>query len=130
VAVRRILMCKSLQGKYPMEIPSESDPGKSYIVIVDPFANRSELHECECGAYRYKGRCKHQVVAHLSMCNWTELSKDRSLDEHRREAMICPKCGNDLVYGLWEIEEAVDKPKPRRYNKNFTVESVPRSEDD
>lgn len=102
--IKRILQCKSLQGKYPVEISSESDPDKTYIVIVDPFANRSELHHCSCNAYKYKHRCKHQRTVHLSICGWNELDPDIPLDEDHKNNMRCPKCGNTLIYALWEID--------------------------
>lgn len=103
--IKRILQCKTLQGKYPLEIPSETEPGKSYIVTIDPFANRSELHSCSCPSYHYRGRCKHQRIAHLSLCGWSELVDNGELTERHRSDMICPRCAGPTIYGIWDVEE-------------------------
>ena len=127
MTVKRILQCKTLQGRYPVEIPSETDPDKFYIVIVDPWANRSEMHECSCNAYKYKHRCKHQKTAHLSICGWNELDGDERLTEYHRKNMKCPRCGNGLQYALWEI---IDPRRKKAYNPHFRIESVPRENDE
>ena len=91
--LKQVWQCKQLQGFFPLEIASESDPDKSYIVTVDPWANRSELHVCTCNAFRYKGRCKHQKKAHLQICGWNELDSDRKMEKEG----ICPGCGGEAI---------------------------------
>ena len=97
--------CKQLLGTFPVEIPSESTPGLVYIVTVDPFANRSELHECNCPSYQYRRRCKHQRQAHRRICGWNELDGPEVPTEEDIEDLACPRCGGPMIKGIWEVEQ-------------------------
>lgn len=91
-----------------MEIPSETDPSKSYVVMVDPHANRSELHACSCLSYKYKGACKHQKLAHQKICGWCELDGPAPSEEDVK-AKLCPKCKGPMVRAIYEIDEESEK---------------------
>jgi hypothetical protein len=93
--------CRQLEGFFPLEVPSETDPSKTYTVTVDPYANRSELHACSCPAYTYKGRCKHQKTAHLQICGWNELDGPEKMEKEG----ICPRCGNESIQAVYEIND-------------------------
>jgi transcription elongation factor Elf1 len=103
---KRVLQCSQLDGKFPIEIPSETDPEKIYTVWVDAWANRSELHHCHCGSFKYKGNCKHQKIAHMMICGWNEIEAGENLEA--RETLKCPNCGNKASWAIWEINEEIN----------------------
>jgi hypothetical protein len=102
VAIIPALQCTSLNGWYPIEIPSESDPDHNYVVHVNPWANRSEQHVCECKAYQFRGRCKHQGMAHRKHCGWNQMEEPDLLTDMHIEHKLCPKCGEPTSWGMWE----------------------------
>lgn len=97
------LQCRSLDGWYPLEIESESDPDKSYVVHVNPWANRSEQHVCECKSYQYRGRCKHQREAHSRHCGWNAMEgPEEPVSTPDGLEKTCPRCGGPAGWAMWE----------------------------
>jgi hypothetical protein len=105
MAIVRKLHCKQLSGIFPVEIKSRSDPNKSYIVHVNPFGGRHERHTCECGSYRYRGYCHHQVEAHKLICGWNEIDGPEVPTDEQREKKICPRCLGPSILAIYEIED-------------------------
>jgi len=96
------LQCRSLDGWYPAQIQSSSDEDTRYVVHVNPWANRSEQHVCECKSYHYRGRCKHQAEAHkLIVAGMRWKVQKRQLTNTKRNK-ICPRCGGPAMWSMWE----------------------------
>lgn len=96
------LQCQSLAGWYPYEAQSSSDEDVRYVVHVNPWANRSEQHVCECKSYNYRGKCRHQQEAHANHCGWNELEgPEQATEEHKRDR-ICPRCDGPAAWAMWE----------------------------
>lgn len=96
------MQCRSLDGWYPHEVQSKSDEDTRYVVHVNPWANRSEQHVCECKGYQYRGHCAHQKVAHTDHCGWNEMEGPEKLTDEQRENKICPRCGGPAMWSMWE----------------------------
>lgn len=94
------LQCRTLDSWYPSKIDSDTDPDKSYTVHVNPWANRSEQHVCECKSYHYRGYCKHQKIAHEQHCGWNEIEGP----EEPLKEMICPRCSGPTMHAMYEVE--------------------------
>ena len=100
------LQCRSLDGWYPHEAQSASDEDTRYVVHVNPWANRSEQHVCECRSYHYRGRCRHQGEAHAAHCGWNDAEgPEHATDEQKRDRK-CPRCGEDAMWSMWEHNDA------------------------
>src|SRR4051795_207871 len=93
MTIKPALQCASLQGWYPVHIESSSDPDTSYTVHVNPWANRSEQHVCECKSYHFRGHCKHQKTAHEMHCGWNEAEgPEAPVLENGVIQKVCPRC--------------------------------------
>jgi hypothetical protein len=99
------MQCCSLDGWYPKLVTSSSDPDKEYVVHVNPWANRSEQHVCECMSYHYRGQCKHQKTAHLEHCGWNEMEGPEEPTEEQRRDRICPRCNGPSMWSMWESHD-------------------------
>lgn len=99
------LQCRTLDGWYPKEIPSESDEDKKYVIHVNPWANRSEQHVCECKSYQYRGHCKHQKLAHAQHCGWNEIEGPEVASDEQRRERVCPRCEGPAMWAMWESDE-------------------------
>lgn len=98
MAIVPALQCRSLDGWYPCEVSSESEEDRYYTVHVNPWANRSEQHVCECKSYQYRGYCKHQKVAMENHCGWNEIEGP----EEKTDEQVCPRCGGPAGWAMWE----------------------------
>lgn len=98
------LQCRTLDGWYPAQVRSESDPNIHYSVHVNPWANRSEQHVCECKGYLYRGTCKHQKEAHYQHCGWNEIEGPETplLDAEGKKELTCPRCSGPAHWAMWE----------------------------
>ncbi len=98
------LQCNSLNGWYPARIASASDPDRQYVVHVNPWANRSEQHVCECKSYQYRGHCKHQKEAHLNHCGWNAIEgpEEPLVDPAEGVLKECPRCHGPATWAMWE----------------------------
>ena len=105
MAIIPTLQCGTLSGWYPQEVQSASDPDVRYVVHVNPWANRHEQHVCECKSYQYRGRCKHQVKAHMEHCGWNEIEGPEVASDKQRSERVCPRCFGPAVFGMWEIPD-------------------------
>jgi anaerobic ribonucleoside-triphosphate reductase len=92
------MQCCSLDGWYPYPVQSETDEDKSYVVHVNPWANRSEQNVCECKSYHYRGYCKHH-------CGWNEIEGPEQPTDEQRTSRICPRCGEPAMWAMWETPE-------------------------
>ncbi|HEY5443064.1 MAG TPA: hypothetical protein VIJ87_01055 [Pyrinomonadaceae bacterium] len=97
--------CRSLDGWYPYKAQSSADEDAHYVVHVNPWANRSEQHVCECKGYQYRGRCRHQKEAHLDHCGWNEVDSEIQQTPEEAKNRICPECGGPTHYAMWEVDE-------------------------
>lgn len=104
MAIVPAMQCCSLDGWYPAEVRSSTDPDVHYVVHVNPWANRSEQHVCECKSYQYRGYCKHQKAAHTLHCGWNEVEGEEIPTDQQRKERVCPRCGGSAHYAMWEIE--------------------------
>lgn len=88
--------CSSRYGWLDVDVPSHTDPSKTYRVMVPPVDwNRNES-VCECTSYEYRGHCRHQHEALIKICNWSELDsvQQTQLEKHTH---TCPECGGSTV---------------------------------
>lgn len=98
------VQCRTLDGWYPLQVRSESDPNIHYSVHVNPWANRSEQHVCECKSYLYRGYCKHQKEAQIQHCGWNEIEgPEEKLTNHDGSVILeCPRCAGPAHWAMWE----------------------------
>lgn len=96
------LQCRSLDGWYPHTVQSGSNEDVRYVVHVNPWANRSEQHVCECKSYQYRGHCKHQKDAHTSHCGWNDAEGPEHATEEQKRDRKCPRCGEEAMWAMWE----------------------------
>lgn len=97
--------CRTLDGWYPHEVTSSQDEDQKYVVHVNPWANRSEQHVCECKGYQFRGRCRHQKEAHQNHCGWNAAESVESQTPEQERNRICPRCGGPTHYSMWEVNE-------------------------
>lgn len=104
MAIRPAFQCRTLDGWFPTPVQSESNEDINYIVHVNPWANRSEQHVCECPGYTYRGRCKHQAMAHNAICGWNEIEGPEEASADDIQARRCPRCAGPAHYAMWDDE--------------------------
>ncbi len=97
--------CRTLDGWVPVEVGSRSEPGKTYVVLVNPWGERTE-NVCECDGYRYRGECAHQHIADQKLCKWSGIGVRvaRQTDQQQR-TMTCPMCGGPTMWAFKPYEE-------------------------
>lgn len=102
----------------PVQVASESIIGLDYTVMVCPWDAANECI-CECPGYMNHGHCKHQIIAHKSLCRWDSI--DGTIYEPvgkearyvapdaqspvQKKKKICPACGGPTKYELEVVEE-------------------------
>lgn len=109
MAIVPAMQCCTLDGWYPVEIESASEPDLAHVVHVNPWANRSEQHVCECKSYQYRGRCRHQGAAHQLHCGWNEVEGPEEPTDEQRKDRVCPRCDGPAMWAMWEVEDTVDE---------------------
>lgn len=83
-----------------IDVPSESDPDKTYTVTADFSERRMRNNEfyCSCPAYKYqkmgktKKMCKHIKKVKDQFCGWHSMW-GKSQTEEEKKNNICPECG-------------------------------------
>lgn len=100
-----MMQCTTLDGWYPAEVVSSTDADVSYVVHVNPWANRNEQHVCECKSYQYRGNCRHQKEAHANHCGWNEVEGPEEPTEEQRTDRECPRCNGPAHYAMWEVND-------------------------
>jgi hypothetical protein len=98
--IRPFQTCRSLEGWFVVRIESSSDPGKRYVVHVNPWGDTAE-NICECQGYLYRGHCRHQTMAKDAVCGWQEGLGEEVQTEMQRKMKTCPRCGGPT---RWEFE--------------------------
>lgn len=75
----------------PIEVPSHSDPDKTYVVLI-PSEDEDPI--CECRGFEVRGHCSHQQEALEAQCLWDEayVDAEEQTPEQRHE-QVCPRCG-------------------------------------
>lgn len=97
--------CRSLNGWVPIEVPSQSDPEKRYLVLVNPWDTIDE-NICECRGYEFRGHCAHQKIAKQLLCGWDEMAvRSISQTPGEQKLMICPKCKGSTMWAFRPDEE-------------------------
>lgn len=97
--LRSYQSCRSTEGWVPVQVAS-STKGIDYVIHVCPWGISSESI-CECAGYTYRGHCRHQQIAHESLCRWNELEGPEEQDEEQAKNKECPRCGQQT---RWEME--------------------------
>lgn len=105
--------CRSNDGWVPVLVESGTIKGLDYTVMVCPWNSPKECI-CECTGYVMVGHCKHQIIAHNSLCRWDsihgtfhrerEVGPDAQTDEQRKNK-VCPSCGGPTKYELEVVNE-------------------------
>ena len=98
-----IHQCNSTVGWQPVRIDSTSEAGRVYTVHVNPWGHTAE-NICECNAYIYRGRCKHQDMAAQRLCGWHEVVGPEEIPPENRRLGICPRCGGATHRTVMEDE--------------------------
>jgi hypothetical protein len=97
--------CRSLDGWVPIEVGSRSQPGVTYVVLVNPWSDHSE-NICECKGYSFNGKCAHQKIASQKVCGWTEIGvRAKTQTENQKRLMECPACGGRTMWAFKMLEE-------------------------
>jgi hypothetical protein len=89
--------CRSLDGWQPIKVHSSSRD-LLYTVFVNPWSN-SEENICQCEAYMFRGKCKHQEEASMHICGWHELDGIAQTHE-QKQYQVCPSCGGPTMFVL------------------------------
>lgn len=79
--------------EHRLDIQSESDPNKTYHVVVKGF----NAH-CDCPAFKYRNDCKHVTKAFDTVCEWNDYWNSRGLKvaEDASGNPCCPMCGGPV----------------------------------
>lgn len=99
--------CRTNDGWIPVQVASDTRP-LDYLVLVCPWDSHLESI-CECPGYIHHGHCKHQVIAHESLCRWDELLNPEEQTEAQRKKKICPRCGGPTQWQLEVVDDAEDE---------------------
>lgn len=103
VKVIAVQECRSLEGWHPIQIPSQSDPNRSYTVLANAFVP-PHTWVCQCKGFSYRGKCNHQQLAVSEFCGWHETDGKFTQTEQERKEKICPACGGPSKW-VMEFEE-------------------------
>lgn len=98
--LRPYQQCLSAEGWQPIKVASASQPDESHLVLVCPWGIPYE-NICDCPAYFYRGRCRHQTEAMDLVCGWSELLDKVQQDEHQKQHKVCPRCKGPTQ---WKME--------------------------
>lgn len=101
--LRTYQMCRSKEGWAPVNVPSSSEVGKSYLVFVNPWGNVRE-NICECQGYLWRFKCSHQQKASEMVCGWMEGESLEVQDDEQKKKRICPACGGPTKYEVEVID--------------------------
>jgi hypothetical protein len=86
-------------------VGSRSEPGKTYVVLVNPWGEVGE-NICECDGYRYRAECAHQKIAQQKLCGWSEIGiRAAQQTEAQQRLMECPKCGGRTMWAFKPLED-------------------------
>lgn len=73
-----------------VQVPSHSEPGKTYnVLVVDPEDPEESI--CECEGFSFRGICKHLDEAVDELCYWDSNQESQSMRQKIHH--ICPRCG-------------------------------------
>lgn len=97
-----VQQCRTSDEVVPILVPSHSEPGVSYTVIIRGDDPDDAI--CECEGFNFRGKCSHQQEALRLKCNWTELVGPETQNDRQRQELICPRCSGDTEW----VMELVD----------------------
>lgn len=87
--------CLSAEPWFEMYVPSATEQGKEYRVLVPwPDDQENDL-TCECMSFIHRGHCHHQEEAFESLCRWTSVDGPEEQTREQRRNHICPRCGGE-----------------------------------
>ncbi len=94
---KHIQVCTTRLGWQPVQVPSQSEPGKNHLVSVNLDIAFGQW-VCDCKGFLYRGRCNHQIMAVDYVCFWQEGDEEQTPEERR--ARVCPRC---MKRTRWEV---------------------------
>jgi hypothetical protein len=100
--LRNFQCCEESGEMVPIEVPSHSDPDKTYTVLI---ISDDEDPVCECEGYEFRGYCSHQEEALDRQCLWDEADGPEEQTPEERRNMICPRCGGPTT-SYMELDDA------------------------
>jgi len=80
-----------------MYVPSASDEGKEYRVLVPWPDDGIEDLTCECLSFIHRGHCHHQQDAFDALCRWTSADGPEEQTKEQYRAQVCPRCGEQTI---------------------------------
>lgn len=86
-----------------VRVPSKTEPGKTYEVLVQDINSPFE-NICECKGYEYRGHCVHQIEAQFYVCGWEEQYDVEQQTPLQKEQHICPRCGGPTESETIDVE--------------------------
>lgn len=89
--------CVSAEPWFEIQVPSASEKGKVYRVLVPWPDDQINDLTCECKGFIHRGHCHHQEIAFESICRWTsrEGLEEQTPEQYREH--ICPRCGEETI---------------------------------
>lgn len=89
--------CVSAEPWFEIQVPSVSEEGKVYRVLVAWPDNEADDLLCECKSFIYRGHCSHQIIAFKTLCRWRseEGPEEQTMEQRRKH--ICPRCGDETI---------------------------------
>lgn len=96
-------VCSQKNDWTEFNIPSSSDPEKSYAIKIPPWGvkNPQEI-VCDCPGYQYRNYCNHQQLAFNNICNWNSVDgQEQSPAEQKLKK--CPICGGPTE--TWVVDD-------------------------
>jgi hypothetical protein len=87
--------CLSAEPWFEMYVPSATEQGKEYRVLVPWPDDEVDDLACECMSFIHRGHCHHQEEAFESLCRWTSVEGPEKQTRDQRRNHICPRCGGE-----------------------------------
>jgi len=92
--------CQTTIGWQAVPVRS-SDGSRTYTVHVNPWKNVDE-NLCECKAYMYHGKCRHQKLAFDKVCGWHGIVGPEQQTHDQRKIGICPRCLGPTIRQVYD----------------------------
>jgi hypothetical protein len=99
--VVEVQTCVSAHPWFEMSIPSKTEAGKSYRVLVPWPDDGVEDLTCECQGFIFRGRCHHQDEAFEQLCRWSSETGPEEQTKEQAKSRTCPRCGGPTTRDLF-----------------------------